>query len=129
MTVSSPASATTDLAPLYRMQGWVTYGTQTQTLGTMQAGSYLLRAHCHVTEAFNSNGTDRITVGWSGSTNSLVTNIDVSSTGVKTLTLGSSNGYNGTARTVQAYYTAGNSAPSTGKAFLVLEIIPVPPQP
>lgn len=95
----------------------------------MPPGSYFVRAHCHVTQAFNSDGTDEITVGYDADTDAFITAIDVSSTGVKSVTLGALNGYNGTARSVEAYYVNGGSEPSQGKALIILEFFPVPVQP
>lgn len=112
--------------PTGRMTAWVTSSSQNPTLGTMPAGSYFVRAHCHVTEAFNSDGTDTLTVGYDTDTDAFVTSIDVSSTGVKSVTLGVLNGYNGTARAVEAYYVNGGSEPSEGKALVILEIFSVP---
>lgn len=116
-------------APSGRMQAWVTAGSQNPVLGILQAGTYFARAHVHVTEAFNSDGTDTLTVGWDSDTDALVTSVDVSTTGVKTLTLGANVGYNGTAHSVEAYYANGGSEPTTGKALVILEFFPIPKQP
>jgi len=111
------------------LQSWVTSGTQNPTLGVLQAGSYVKEAFLHVTEAFNSSGTDNISVGYDADTDAFVTNVDVSTTGVKSLTLGALNGYNGTARKVEAYYVNGGTEPSAGKALVILEIDRVPLEP
>ena len=112
-----------------RMSKWVTHDGQTQTLGALQPGSYFVRAHCHVTESFDSDGSDTLTVGYDTDTDAFVTSIDVSSTGVKSVTLGTLQGYNGTARSVKAYYVAGGSAPTQGKAIVIVEFLPVPVSP
>jgi len=120
-TVAPPASA--------RLQGWVTHTQQTVDLGTMPANRYFVRAHCHVLEAFNSDGSDTLTVGYSDDTDAFVQSVDVSSTGVKSVTLGTLTGYNGTARPVNIYYSPGGSAPSEGKAYVALELWPTHPSP
>lgn len=98
-------------------------------MGILRPGTYFVRAQVHVTVAFNSDGTDNITVGYDADTDAFITSLDVSTTGVKTASLGTLNGYNGTARTVEAYYTAGGSAATAGKAIVILEIFPVPISP
>lgn len=115
--------------PTGRMTAWVTSTSQNPSLGTLHAGTYFVRAHCHVTEAFDSDSTDTITVGYDTDADAFATSIDVSTTGVKSVTLGTLNGYNGTARAVEAYYSAGGSAPTQGKALIILELFRVPSQP
>lgn len=112
-----------------RLAVWVTKDSQTPVLGIMQPGRYLARAMVHVTEAFNSDDTDTLTVGYTTDTDAAVTSIDVSSTGIKTATLGALSGYNATARTLEAYYVNGGSEPTTGKALVILELLPVPLSP
>lgn len=111
------------------LQAWVTKDSQTPILGILPASTYVLRAHVHVTEAFNSDGTDTLTVGWTGTTNAIVTSVDVSTTGVKTITLGSNAGYNSTAQKVRAYYANSGSEPTLGKAFVLIETQRIPSQP
>lgn len=111
---------------LSKLQGFVTKGTQTRVLGTLPANSYIKNVYVHVLEAFNSSGNDLLTVGWDGSVDALVTSIDVSTTGVKSVTLGASNGFNTVAQNVKAYYTNSSSEPSTGKAFVLIDHDRVP---
>ena len=115
--------------PAERLTAWVTSSTQNPTLGILQPGSYVYSVRMHVTQAFNSDGTDNISVGYDGTTNAYCTNTDVSTTGVKTPTLGSGIGYDSTARTVEAYYTNGGSEPSAGKALVIVEFFRVPLSP
>lgn len=112
-----------------RLSTWVTHTSTSPTLGTFRPGTYFVRAHCHVTEAFDSDGSDNLTVGYTTDTDAFVTSIDVSTTGVKSVSLGTLAGYNGTAHSVTAYYVAGGSAPTQGKCLIVLEFIRVPTQP
>lgn len=110
-------------------QVWVTKDVQNPDIGILPAHTYVLRAHVHVTEAFNSDGTDTLTVGWDSDSDAIITSVDVSTTGIKTVTLGSNVGYNSVARKMEAYYVNGGSEPTTGKAFILLEIIRIPSQP
>ena len=107
---------------------WVADDAQTVFLGKLPRFCYVMRVHLHVTEAFNSDGTDNISVGWTGTTNALATNTDVATTGVKAVTLGANNGYNSTEQIVNAYYTNGGSEPTTGKAIVIVEFMVVPAQ-
>lgn len=109
--------------------GWVTSGRQTVDLGSLPADTYIMRAHCHVTQAFNSNGTDTVTVGSDADPDSIVTSVDVSSTGIKTLTLGVSAGYNSAAQQIKIVYANGGSEPSTGAALFIFETAKVPSSP
>lgn len=88
-----------------------------------------MRAHCHVTQAFNSDGTDTITIGNDVDGDAVVTAIDVSTTGIKTCTLGVSAGYNGSAQQLKIYYTNSGTEPSTGAALIILETVKVPSSP
>lgn len=112
-----------------RLAAWLADDKQTAQLGKLPAYSVVTTVRLQVTEAFNSDGSDLISVGYSGAATAFATTTDVSTTGIKSPTLGSSAGYNSTARDVEAYYTNGGSEPSTGKALVVLEYyrIPTPP--
>ena len=111
------------------LKAWVTSSQQNPVLGILPKGSYILRAHCHVTVAFNGSGTDEITIGYDSDSDAVATAIDVSTTGIKSLTLGAINGYNGTARSLEAYYVNDAGEPSLGKAFIVVEYIRTPISP
>lgn len=88
-----------------------------------------MRAHCHVTEAFNSGGTDTIVVGSDANDDAIVTSIDVSTTGIKTCTLGSSAGFNGSAQQIKIVYSNSGSEPTTGAALFLFETAKVPNSP
>lgn len=124
-TVGPPSDATAR----GRMAVWVTKDVQNPVLGILPAGSYVYGAHVHVIQAFNSDGTDGLTVGYDADTDALVTSIDVASTGVKSVTLGALSGYNSVARNVEAYYVNSGTEPTTGKAIVILEFYRVPPSP
>jgi hypothetical protein len=88
---------------------------------TLPIGANVVRAHLHVLEAFNSDGSDNISIGYTGTLQAFATNTDVSTTGVKTMTLGSEIGYQAVSRAINAYYVNGGTEPTTGKAVVNLE--------
>lgn len=89
----------------------------------------VLRAYVEVLEAFNSDGTDQLIIGHGDDDDAYVIAIDVSTVGVKTVTLGSGIGYDATAREVIAKYTPGGSVPTTGAVYFLLEWVQAPRQP
>ena len=105
----------------YYLAGWVASGSQPVLLGILPIASYVARVHVHCTTAFNGDGTDNITVGYTGTTNAFSTNADVSTTGVKTITLGANIGYQTVSREINAYYVNGGSEPTTGRALVIVE--------
>lgn len=109
--------------------GWVTSGRQTVDLGSLPADTYIMRATKHCTEAFNSDGTDVVTVGTDADPDAFITSIDVSSTGYAACTLGVRAGYSSTASPIKIFYTAGGSDPSTGKCLIVIETTRTPSTP
>jgi hypothetical protein len=98
-------------------------------MGILPIAAYVVRVHLHVTVAFTSDGTDNISVGYSGTLAAYATNTDSSSTGVKTVTLGANIGYQTTAREVIATYTNGGSEPGAGRGLVILEYFLAPVQP
>ena len=98
-------------------------------MGAFRNPRYVVRVNVHVTEAFNSDGGDTLVIGHPDNTDGYGESVDVSSTGVKTVTLGSDIGYDATNREVQAVYSNGGTEPTTGKAYIVIEFMPSPPQP
>lgn len=112
---------------LITLQTWLTHSKTNPTLATMRGPFYVVRVSMHVTEAFNG-GTDRITAGWDTDNDSIFTSIDVSSTGIKSLTLGANEGYNGVGQAIEIYFTSDSTA-TTGKALVILEIFLVPLSP
>lgn len=105
------------------IHGWVADDRATALLGTLPPFSYVVGLHVQVTEAFNSDGTDFLTIGWDADPNALMDDLDVSATGVLApvlLSVGT-----GAEKDIKAYYTAGGSAATTGKAIVILEYIRV----
>jgi len=117
------------VSSIYSITGWVTDSRQTVDMGSIPSDMYLLRGHVHVLEAFNSNANDTLTVGTDADSDSVITSIDVSSTGIKSVTLGVRAGYSDAASQVKAFYVNSGSEPSTGKALIILEFIPTSPLP
>lgn len=111
------------------ISSWITHSRQTVDLGALPADTYLMRAHCHVTQAFNSDGTDTITVGSDADPDSIVTSIDVSTTGIKTCTLGVNAGFNTNAQQIKIVYSNGGTEPTTGAALFLFETAKVPNSP
>ena len=117
--VNSVAAACNQAAQV--LQGWVADDAQNPSLGTLPADTYVTAVRIQVTEAFNSDGTDEISVGWDASVTALATATDVATTGIKTVTAGASIGYNATSRALEAYYVNGGTEPTTGKALVQVE--------
>lgn len=111
------------------ISAWITYGRQTVDLGSLPADTYIMRAHVFTQEAWNSDGTDTLVVGSDADTDSIITSLDIASTGVKSPTLGSSAGYNSTAQQIKIRYVNSGSEPTTGKTLVILETTRTPPNP
>lgn len=136
-TVHNPAGSTAGQVPrwdgskwvavepdvVHRLSGWLADDAQTVTLGDIPAHACVLRTYVQVIEAFDSDGTDQATVGYDADPDAYVTAVDVSATGIKTVTPGAGAGYDATARTAKAYYSNGGSEPTTGKALVFVEYI------
>ena len=116
--------------------GTVTYDNPTVILGQLPANSLpiaqLLCLTC--TTVFNSDGNDRITIGYDGGAEQAylisAAALDVGTTGRKDITsshYGSSAGiFAGTTRTVKAYYTYSGSTPTSGVARVAFAYIRMP---
>lgn len=111
------------------LTAWLTSGSQTVRMGILPVGAYVVRVHVHCTVAFNSDGTDNVTMGYTGTTNAYATSTDVSTTGIKAPTLGAGAGFDGTAREVNAYYVNGGTEASAGKALCIIEYFIAPRSP
>jgi len=109
------------ILPMESVSAWVADNVQTGRFPTLPAYIVVTNVRVHVTQAFNSDGTNQLTVGYSGTASAYATAVDVSTTGWKTVTLGSGVGYSGTARAAEVYFTNGGTEPSTGKALVVIE--------
>jgi len=106
----------------------VSASKKTPEMGYFRKPRKVLRAHVEVLEAFNSDGTDILVVGHTDDADAYITSIDVSTTGVKAVTLGTGVAYDATARAVIAAYTASGTAPTTGSVVITLEVVYLPRQ-
>ncbi len=106
----------------------VSASKNTPTIGFFRNPRKILRAHVEVLEAFNSDGADTLVVGHTDDDDAYITTIDVSTTGIKAVTLGANKGYDAIPRDVIAKYTAGGSAPTQGSVSITLEFIYLPRQ-
>lgn len=120
------------------VSGWLADNNTSMTLGRIPAGSVTTNVWVWVTEAFNSDGTDIINVGIPGNEYVYAYNFDVAATTkfhvplLGTITgsgaVRANMGFRPNAEEVVAFYNAGGSAPTTGKALVILEYIPAPAQ-
>lgn len=73
---------------IYSITNTVAYtDTTAKTLGYLPRGAVPVQIFVDVATAFNSSGTDQLSVGKSGTTNHFISALDVSSTGRKSPTL------------------------------------------
>ena len=111
------------------LTGMVSDSNKTPRMGSFRTPRRILRIHVEVLEAFNSDGGDTLEIGHADDPDAYCTSIDVSSTGVKSVTLGSGVNYDAVSRAVIATYAAGGSAPTTGAVDICIEWIQSPKQP
>lgn len=94
--------------------------TVAKDLFTLPAGAVIVDWIINVTTLFNSDGTDLVDIGVSGTAEKFFANIDVSSTGLKTGAVATQIGVvQATAQVVQGIFAAGGSAASTGAMSIV----------
>ena len=103
----------------------VSNSVQTGILGSIPKESRVTAVTVRVDQAFNSSGTDLLTVGYDADTDAYAVSVDVSTVGVKTVTLGADVGQSSQNQTAKAYYTAGGGAPTTGIALVTIEYVTV----
>jgi len=109
------------------LEGWVHDGAQNPSLGTLPANAFVYRVDLWVKEAFDSDGTDLLTVGYDGTVDAYLTSIAVDSAGVREAvneTHANAGATVGTvdsvSRAVEAYYTNGGTEPTVGKAYIAI---------
>lgn len=110
------------------LTAWVSVSNQTAVLGKLPNGSYVTGIYMHALVAFNSDGTDLVSIGTDDSVMRFSNAVDVSTAGVKAPTI-SGTGYRPAEYLVKAYYAAGGSAPTTGKVLCSIEFFPAPVNP
>jgi len=123
------------LARLISQPGWLFHGEMSKAFAELTNYAFITKVHIQVVEAFNSDGTDLLTVGYASDHDALVEALDVSTTGIKTPTYGVAMGWTGTVlhptpppcglQELLIYYTPGGSAPTTGEVLVIVEYVPV----
>lgn len=135
--LSHSARAANGMIPFVRTVA-VTSASQNPLFSFMPAGVVVTNVTIEVTEAFNSSGTDLLSVGDDGggganntyyASDGAGAGIDVSTTGVKSPTLTNMNLYQTSSRRIEAYYVNGGGEPTTGKAIVTLSGFYVPNAP
>lgn len=104
----------------FSLEGWLAVSEQTLTLAALPEYFVVYAINVWVSEAFNSDGADEVTVGHDADVDAYMTSLDVSSTGVKSPTLGADAKKVESNKTVRAYYTAGGSTPTTGEVHVLV---------
>lgn len=97
--------------------------TTAKALFTIPAGAVIVSWILNVTTAFNSDGTDLVNIGISGTANKFVSALDVSTTGLLSVGVDASQigSVQSTAQAVTGIYAAGGSAPSTGAMTIICQ--------
>lgn len=112
---------------------WVADDSQNVSIATVPFAyvndEAFVKVEVFVEEAFDSDGADELTVGYDADPDSVVTAIDVSSTGRKTVTYGVEGGWMGTSRALEVYYVNGGSEPTNGKVIVIITITAVEEEP
>jgi hypothetical protein len=114
------------------LSGWLTPAQTTTILGTIPSNAFLISQGIFVYQEFNSDGSDLVTIGTDAFNDLFSSATDVSTTGNKTVGAGQWGlgfGFDGASRVAKAYYVAGGSAPTIGKAVCTLVYGRVPDQP
>lgn len=115
-----------------RLAAWLEFNTAGSpaeiALGTIPADSYILDRRILVDTAFNAGTTNDIRCGTSGDTDEIFVLEDVSATGEKTPTAGTTL-FTPSALTIIAQYVETGGAATTGKALVVVTFAQVPTRP
>ena len=112
------------------LEGWVADDAQNPSLGTLPTNAFVVDVFIWVEEAFDSDAADQISVGYDAANEaySTLASVDVSTTGVKTPTLGTlARTVDPTSRAVEAYYVNGGTEPTTGRAHVAVHYIVATP--
>ncbi len=120
---SSPASSATSVVNGVKAQVATLAYTDTvaKTLFTIPDGAYIVEWVLNVTTAFNSDGTDLVQIGVSGTASKYALNLDVAATGLKTtgVVLTQVGVAQSGAQIVTGIYANGGSAASTGAMTII----------
>lgn len=97
--------------------------TTAKALFTIPAGAYIVEWVINVTTAFNSDGTDLVNLGITGTAAKFASALDVSTTGLKTgVVLTQIGALQATAQPILGIYAAGGSAASTGAMIILCRV-------
>jgi hypothetical protein len=104
------------------LEGWVSVASDTITLGAIPANASVISIEAWTSQVFNADGTNQITVGYDGAPTAYATAVDVSTSGIETVPLGSTaKTVDATGRTAKAYYSTSDATNlTTGKCHVVL---------
>lgn len=121
---STAAVAQKNIQAMGRLEGWVQHsdaGTGV-VLGTLPADCYVYDRKVHETVSFDGGTTNTMTIGYDADTDAIATTLDLNAlaTGIHSPTAGVLNGYNATSRSIEAYYAYTGTAPTVGKALVVI---------
>lgn len=110
---------------VFAIQNTVAYtDTTVKTLGMLPRGAQIIQVFVDVTTAFNSSGTDLLSVGKSGTNNHFINALDVSTTGRKSPTLTNVPGTIGASDiAVVGIYAQSVADASTGSATVTIQYI------
>lgn len=86
----------------------------------LPAGTFVELPFVFVTQAFNSDGNDEITVGYTADPDAFGKAVDVSAIGIQNPVAGAEHGFLTTARAAEAFYVNSGSEPNAGKAIIKL---------
>lgn len=128
---TSAADAQKNLEAQGRLAAWIEFDSPSGEveLGTLPADCFVDDVKIEPTVAFDSGTADTVEVGWDADHDALSAAQDVQSTGVKNPTMGANEGYNGTSQTIKAYHTTSGTAPTQGKALVIVFLAQVPTEP
>lgn len=113
-------------SPVQTISAWITKDRQTIYPGNFRVPRKILRIHVEVYEAFNSDGTDLLDIGYVGSASAYANDVVVSSTGIASVTLGAGVIFDPTNRELVLTYSNGGTEPTLGKALVIIEFVPCP---
>jgi hypothetical protein len=97
--------------------------TTAKALFTIPAGAYIVQWVLNVTTAFDSDGTDLVDIGITGTAEKFAADVDVAATGLKTtgVVAAQIGAVQATAQPVLGIYTNGGSAASAGAMTIMVQ--------
>ena len=97
--------------------------TTSKALFTIPAGAYIIQWVLNVTTNFDSDGTDQVNIGITGTAAKFASTVDVSTTGLKTtgVVAAQIGAVQASAQPVLGIYAAGGSAASQGAMTIMVQ--------